>query len=207
MDPLLMEHYVLDKDNKPVKAGDDLLEWVKYFDNTDRLLLIDVFPTKEIVSTVFLALPHPGGMFETLNDDDISRAETYEDILIVHAYEVRKRLWKILQKTDNPTNMTPTMYIMLRSLFKNTQHFVFDDGLNTSCYVGENYISGFDGIFYRRRLLPREELNLAYKKNYVVEWWDMADPAFDPEILLKDTILTQRDRDLATRLPKPRERK
>ena len=86
-------HYILDENKKPVKA--ELIEWAKWFEENRILKHTDLCDGNVRVSSIFLGVEQPGGMFETVVLDkreklgeggveSMKRCDTYEDCLKDH---------------------------------------------------------------------------------------------------------------------------
>ena len=88
-----MTYYILDSERRPVPA--DMRQWGEWFGQMDnrRVGRTDVGDSE--ISTVFLGLPHVGGMFETMVfggpfDQEQERCETWADAEAMHARWVKR---------------------------------------------------------------------------------------------------------------------
>ena len=87
----MIENYYFILKDKKVVAARSTEEWVRFFESTDRIIKRTTLESGAWVSTVFLGLPHQGGMFETMIFPEgnylemyLERCESYEDALTQH---------------------------------------------------------------------------------------------------------------------------
>jgi len=89
-------HYILDQNKKPVKV--DVIEWAKWFEENRILKHTNLCNGDVRVSSVFVGLEQPGGMFETAilyikslgKDPIITRCDTYENCLKIHEVAIKE---------------------------------------------------------------------------------------------------------------------
>lgn len=96
----MIENYYFILKDKKVVAAKSTEEWVRFFESTDKIIKRTTLESGAWVSTVFLGLPHQGGMFETMIFPEgnyfemyLERCESYEGALTQHegSFKMGKR--------------------------------------------------------------------------------------------------------------------
>ena len=90
--------YILDKNKKPKKESDHS-KWAEWYNNFENRRVKETWlrARRIRICSVFLGIPHEGGMFETMiwedkneHDNRCFRYETYEECLKDHDRLVKK---------------------------------------------------------------------------------------------------------------------
>ena len=91
----MMGYYILDKNNETREVTCEY--WSRWFEDVENRRVKETHVGKVMISSIFIGIPHEGGMFETMirepDKDRIYRYETYKECLKEHG-----RLVKELEK-------------------------------------------------------------------------------------------------------------